>query len=144
MIVYLSGSITPDPKHNTWRAAFHEQFSIIHGYTVLDPMRFKDVADLDAKGYTSKVPGSLFVERDYCDIQKSDVVVIVFRRGLTRQSIGTWAEFGWCIVWRKPVIIMTDDPSVWEHPFVKKWAALVTNDPKQVIDAVRFLDKSPR
>ena len=156
MNVYLSGTITPNSKHNKWRGVFHEQFGL-DGHDVYDPMRFKSVADLDAKGYTSKIPASLFVERDYCDIQKSDVMVVVFWAGLNRQSIGTWAEVGWAIAWRIPFIVLTDDADVINHPFIQKWAAQIVKIPnegfeasasefaegyKGVLDAVRFLDKS--
>jgi len=143
MIVYLSGTITPNPEHNAWRAAFHEQFALA-GYDVYDPMRFKSIADLDAKGYTSKIPASLFTERDFCDIMKADVMILVYKKGLTRQSIGTWAEFGWAIMVRIPVLVMTDDKDVKNHPFIQKWAALVAEGPREIIKAVAFLDKPAR
>ena len=143
MNIYLSGTITPDPKHNAWRAVFHEQFTL-DGHDVYDPMRFKNIADLDAKGYTSAIPPSLFTARDKADIMKSDVMIVVFKRGLKRQSIGTWWECGWADLMNIPLIVMTDDPDVMNHPFILKWAALVAKTPEAVIQAVRFLDKSAR
>jgi len=154
MIVYLSGTITPNPKHNQWRGVFHEQLGISSGYTVLDPMRGKKVEDLDAKGYTSAIPFTLFVERDRADIAASDAMIVVFRKGLSRQSIGTWWECGWASDALTPILLMTDDIDVMKHPFMEKYAARrvwfgdtateVRKAYDEVIGAVRFLDKPHR
>jgi len=154
MIVYLSGTITPKPEHNQWRGVFHNQLGTISGFTVLDPMRGKSVNDLDVKGYTSAIPFTLFVERDRADIAAADVMIVVFRKGLSRQSIGTWWECGWASDAHTPILLLTDDIDVFKHPFMEKYAALrvwfgVTGDEvreayNEIIGAVRFLDKPHR
>jgi len=151
MNVYLSGSITPNPEHNQWRGIFHEQLGMVNGFSVFDPMRGKDVRDLDAKGYTSKIPASLFTERDRGDISRADVMVVVFRKGLPRQSIGTWWECGWANALEIPIILLTDDRDVFNHPFMQKWTAEriwmgdtateVIAAYQKVIESVRFLDR---
>ena len=92
-------------------------------------------------GLTSNIPSALFCARDLEDVAQSDVMLIYVPQGLDRQSIGTWAEFGWAIWAQIPVIIIVDpdDISTRFHPFVTTWASYVAEDLEDALNRVRWM-----
>lgn len=138
MMVYLCGTITADPATHEWRVDAMMALAK-RGIKVRSPMRGKNVGSLSKDGLTSNIPPLLFTARDLRDIHKSDALLI-YTLGietLNRQSIGTWAEFGIAIERGIPIVFVATDPSVVNHPFVKKWASVVV---PTLHEAVVWLD----
>jgi len=140
MNVYLSGTISADPKTHRWR---REAARLLASHMCISPMRGKDPAKISASGLESDVPVSLFVRRDLADIRGCDVLLLYFPRDICpngRQSIGTWAELGVAIERRMPIVVVSDDPSVTQHPFLKIYAAAIVGTLKEAVKVIDWLD----
>lgn len=139
MRVYLAGTISPKPEHLEWRQQAARFIEARLPHEALSPLRFQNPADFTGDGlHDASCPDSMFVANDIADLKRSDVVLLVFWKGATRQSIGTWAEFGIAALLHKPVIVVTDDPAVSGHPFIRRFAAVVVPTVDQGLD---WLDK---
>ncbi len=147
MRVYLAGTISTDPRTYSWRAALAERIRLA-GHIPLNPMRYQnpDTFTREGLGDTS-TPSSFFWKTDKGDLARADVFVGVYWQGkLTdtnplgyrRQSIGTWIELGLALTWSLPIIIVTDDMDVREHPAIQQEAAIVV---ESIEEAWKWLDK---
>jgi hypothetical protein len=139
--VYLSGTITADPATHKWREDI--AFTLAEmGHTSYSPMRGKDPDSLDRLGLASNIPASLFVRRDLADLEASTVMILYFPKGVCndRQSIGTWAEFGVAMHLHIPIIVVSDEPTVLNHPFIKIGAAVCISTLEEAVDVVNWLD----
>lgn len=139
-LVYLCGTITPDPKYLNWRVEATERLHALD-IKVLNPVRWKNPEDWTADGLegTSDVPYSEggFVARDQLDIERADALLLRFMDEPGRQSIGTWTEFGMAVEQRKMIVVVSDLPTVVKHPFVYKLATRVV---ATLDEGVRYLD----
>lgn len=140
MRVYLSGTITADPRTHTWR---EDVMGLLWqgDHVGISPMRGKDPKRLSKDGLKGDIPASLFVRRDINDIHTCDIMLIYFPKGICpdRQSIGTWAEFGIAIERSIPIIVVSDDPQVVEYPFIKVFAAAIVPTLEEAVEKVRWL-----
>jgi hypothetical protein len=68
-------------------------------------------------------------------------MLLNFTELLTRQSIGTWTEYGWAWILNKPVVIVSQLPEILEHPFVWKRAARLCDDMDSAINYLVYLLK---
>jgi nucleoside 2-deoxyribosyltransferase len=76
------------------------------------------------------------VARDFNDIQRSDIFVADML-GAKDKSIGTSAECGMCLVWRKFVIlIMEKDANVHDHAFVRVAASVRVQTRAEAVDII--------
>ena len=151
MNVYLAGTITAEERHLAWRETL-TKFVESWGHTSSTPLRYQDPSQFQDDGLHDKeVPSSFFVRCNTADLDRSDIVFLVFWKGVInkryseqsksgillpqpemtnqfrRQSIGTWCEFWQAVYTHKPVIVVTDDHTVAEHPYIANHAAYVTN-----------------
>lgn len=167
--VYLAGTISPAPEHLEWRkrvkewAVEGECWGSVRCLTV-DPCDRNNMRNVTADGlHDTTMPDSLFVRADVADIERADVVMVVYWKarpglqcvgesasgekweweenaaGLRRQSIGTWAEFGMAAYLGKPIVVVSDDPSVVEHPFVRTLAAGIYSTLEEGLKALEVL-----
>ena len=142
-LVYLSGTITKDPKHLEWRK-WAEAVLSEHDIGVLSPVRGKNPEDWTKDGLNGSActaySGGAFVFRDRRDLERCNAVLLYFPESPGRQSIGTWAEFGYA-VWGlgKPVVVVSELPEVIGHPFVYRLAAKVVPTLEEAIDYLVFL-----
>ncbi len=132
MRVYLGGTVTKDATHLNWRTVT-ARYLREQGIEPVDPIRFQNPTNFSENGLEdSTTPGSFLVDVDLHDVRTSDVLLIYYQRdkntpyGYMRQSIGTWTEWGVAIERRIPVVVVTDDPEVANHPFIQRHAAIVT------------------
>ena len=143
-LVYLCGTITPDPKHLDWRKDAEEYFRI-HGIGVLSPVRGKDPSNWHKDGLEGNddqvYSHGGFVARDERDILRSDCILLYFSAAAKpgRQSIGTWAEMGYAKSEGIPIVVASDMPEVFGHPFVYRWATRVCPTLDEAMKYVRFL-----
>lgn len=161
-IVYLGGTITPAPEHMEWRKRVKEwacgqyydpilKCLVVSPYPtrclVIDPTDRNDMANVSKDGlHDHTMPDSLFVRADIADIERCDVLMVVYwkgrhenREGLRRQSIGTWMEMGIAAYLHKPIIVVTDDPQVFDYPFVTTFAAGRYNTIEEALKALEVL-----
>lgn len=143
MKVYLAGTISKDPEHLRWREHLTETFKNTN-HTIVSPMRFQDPKHFTKGGlHDNTTPDSFFVAVDYRDVSEADVVFLVFWKGdyearyLCRQSVGTWSEFGIATFLHTPVIVVTDDPDVFDHPFIKRKAAIIVSTVEEGLEWLR-------
>lgn len=128
-IVYLSGTISDSNKTELWRVlagALLEQ----EGIFVLNPLR----------GRPGEVDDAMYVERDIVDVRGSDLVLLYFPKEIcpSRQSIGTWAEFGIAVANKIPVVVVTDDVEIACHPFIRRFSMKVTPSMAEGLKAVKW------
>lgn len=136
--VYLAGTITKEKAHLAWREAAI-QYLGHRGIKSLSPCRGKDPESFSPDGLGSSIDPKLFVARDLLDVEKADAVLVVFWKGLPRQSLGTWFEMGYAHAKGKPIFIVTDDPSVAFHPFVVKLCASVHDTVQKAADEIAWM-----
>lgn len=121
--VYLCGSITPDPKCNSWRERAIQQLTE-SGIKVIDPCRGQDPSEFSKNGLEgigAIYDNGGYVGRDLKDVLAADLVLCVWWGDPQRQSVGTWFELGWARANGKDVVFvdLTDDESSpRKHPFI--------------------------
>lgn len=122
-LVYLGGSITTNPKHSEWRTYVADAL-IEDGIGTISPIRGKTAIDCikQTDPQTNVFDNGNFVMRDYHDIERCDVLFLAFMEDWKpdRQSIGTWAEFGFAKCSGIPIVVVSDMPEVVKHPFIWK------------------------
>lgn len=140
MTVYLSGTITSDVRTQLWRTEAEKMLAEV-GIQTLSPMRDKDPASLDRLGFRSNMASKLFVKRDKVDVEFCDAMLIYFPEGICpeRQSIGTWTELGWADAAGKPIILVSDDPRIIAHPFVKELVTAVCGTLSEACEILKIL-----
>ena len=140
MRVYLAGTIVKDKQTAEWRTVAETTLRRLN-ISTRNPLRGKKPESISKDGLTSNIQGALFVARDLMDLRKSDVLLLVWLKGITqRQSIGTWCEMGIAMELGIPIIIVTDDPLAVDHPFVQEAATLVTGSLSEAINQIKWLD----
>ena len=140
MRVYLGGTISPHPSHLNWRKLASDVLHD-HGITSVDPIRFQSPSNFSEDGLAdSTVPASFMTNVDLADVRSCDALLIVYwapRNGSTaRKSVGTWVEFGVASHLHKPIFVVTDDPAVRDHPFVRTLAAQVFDRVEPALNAI--------
>lgn len=141
--VYLSGSITANEECFKWRDKVTTALNDA-GITCLDPLRGKDIKSLSKDGLTSSSPVTkrgAFVHRDILDMERADIMMIVWWGDPGRQSIGTWYEFGWFKNNGGKVIVvdLSEGAQISSHPFVFKFADAMYKDLDEAIEYVKYL-----
>lgn len=155
MKIYLAGTISKNPNTTGWREKAIYMIDMA-GHTPISPMRFQSTENFTAGGmHDSTTPDSFFVDVDLGDIRRCDIVLLVYwkrsqpvsadsdinvfdpQHGYNRQSIGTWSEFAIAAWEHKPVIVVTDDPEVADHPFIKRHAAIVVETVEEGLEWVK-------
>lgn len=154
MKVYLAGTINTEPWTREWR----EQLSTwlrFRGHVPLNPMRYQNPETFKRDGLSdTSTPSSFFWKTDMGDLARADVVVVQYRQTQTnganwrikflgesvyrRQSVGTWIELGIASWLHKPIIVITDDPDVRDHPAIQQCAAIVVDN---LTEATQWLNK---
>lgn len=146
--VYLSGPITGltyEGARCDWRPGFAKKLPAhIHP---LSPMRVvgsmmpeQGLEDMpQADGVRAMLINRAILARDEADLRTADAVVANFL-GAKRVSLGTVAELGMAHVLRKPVVlIMEDDDTLHEHPFVTAIGTFRTASIEEAAEIVTHL-----
>ncbi|TKB87569.1 MAG: hypothetical protein E8D43_00890 [Nitrospira sp.] len=132
MKVYLAGPIynMTVGEANDWRT---ETAAVLraHGITGISPLRCEPpgVDGIYQGPYDDPKFGHLkaIASKNVFDTKMADVVLCYMPKSLnpTWPSVGTLAELFMAFSWGKPVILVTDEPRLLEHPLVRHAAGWV-------------------
>ena len=142
--VYLAGPIAGVSYDDAtqWRDSVKRNF--LPGIVGVSPMRMKEWLEghekidnayawlLEEKPLEWHIGGSpsAIGTRDYHDVQNCDMLFAYLPRKYNekRPSWGTSFEIGWAIALRKPVVLVTDDPSLSNHPLATTHIGFIVPD----------------
>lgn len=120
--VYLSGPIDFSSEESlqsctNWRT-FCETTLRTMSIESINPMR--GGAHLKPnQSFNDMKDGKALVERDILDIQRCDIMLVVFPRDVNKRGIGTLMEMMYCKSIGKPIILIDAAEQVSNHPWVK-------------------------
>jgi len=117
MVVYLSGGIYKDNKEATdeWR---DQARTLLHTRTI-DPCRGRALYD-PAVFTTEEI-----VTRDKLDIQKADLMLVWGNPVGEHLSIGTWMECEYAHANSRPIVLVSSDHRVRNHPWIQNYCVKV-------------------
>ena len=145
-IIYLAGPIAGlnFTEANDWRTYCQKKFE--PGIVGISPLRCEPLE-----------PGKLYAEDDsvikmwsdpraiscknWLDTESSDLVLAYLPKEMNdrRPSIGTIIEIGWAIGLRKPLIVVSDDDYVMEHPLIEHNASWRFGEIDEAIEVIHGL-----
>ena len=128
--IYLAGPIAgrTEDEATTWR---HEvTLQLPHNIVGISPLRCEPIEE----GMTYTSPGAVdkmwsdpraINAKNWLDTESSDLVLAYLPKEMNerRPSIGTIIEIGWSIGLKKPLIVVSDDKQIMEHPLIECNAA---------------------
>ena len=130
MVIYLAGKIdVTDEVTLNFRLKLAKIFGA-HGIITRDPLRSKPV-----ELFNTYTPNEI-VYRDLDDINRSDLVLAVVNRQGDKISFGTPCEVMYAWLQQKPVVFVSDDEELRNHPWVRGLCVKVFNNVK---DAVEYI-----
>lgn len=119
--VYLAGPIVgcSESEAKDWRAFVSDMLD--EGIVGVSPLRCEPAVAGFYKGtYDDPLFGTLRAIRskNIIDVQTCDVVLAYLPKSMNtrRPSYGTTWEIGMATAYNKPVVVVTDDPTIREHP----------------------------
>ena len=108
--VYLAGPMEgcSDDEMLVWRRAATLSFN--EGIKAISPVRID-----------SKFTTAIITQNQY-DVRECDVTLAYLPKSITdrRCSYGTICEIAWAHAQNKPVVIVSDDPYVHDHPVIQE------------------------
>ncbi len=125
IFVYLAGPIAGCNKGeaNDWRAYVSQQLQP-SGIVGVSPLRCEPLIGRKYKlSYDDPrfgIPKAIAAKNWY-DSNRCDMVLAYLPKEISarRPSYGTIIEIGWAIGMRKPLLLVTDDPLVRDHPLIQ-------------------------
>lgn len=129
--VYLSGKISPGAKSTYYRGRVTKKFRDA-GFHTLDPMRGKIKK---SSKWTDLNPPEL-VHRDLNDIIRSSVVLSVIMKDGRKQSFGTPCEIMFAYTQHVPAVLVTNDKTLANHPWVRHLCCRVFSDVDAAVDYI--------
>ena len=131
--VYLAGPIAGCSKTeiNQWRSKCHMGFS--DGIVGISPYRAeKEYDDTDSQ--------KRVIMKNYMDTKNCDLILAYLPKEINarRHSYGTTFEIAWGYSMQKPVVIVSDDVRVHDHPLMDMSGGLFW-DLEEAIDYVNIL-----
>jgi nucleoside 2-deoxyribosyltransferase len=144
--IYLAGPIADCDyqEANEWRVYCQEKFE--PGIVGISPLRCEPLE----KGKRYSETGSVvkmwsdpraIATKNWMDTESADLVLAYLPKKLNdrRPSIGTIIEIGWAIGLRKPLIIVSDDNYLMDHPLIKHNASWRLNNLDEAIEVISGL-----
>ncbi len=153
--VYLAGPIagTTYKEATDWRQSVTDMFS--PGIVGISPMRLKEwckripvIQDVEQykemtteEEYLISGESHAIRTRDNYDVSTVDMVFVHLPKELNerRPSWGTAIEIGWASAHQKPVVLVTDDDTLANHPLVRESVGWIVPDLElgvQVVNSV--------
>jgi len=124
--IYLAGPIAgcTEKEATEWREYICTFFP--YGIVGISPLRCEPLKD----GMTYTEPGATekkwsdpraIATKNWLDTESCDLVLAYLPKALNerRPSYGTTIEIGWAIGLRKPLIVVSDDDYLMNHPLIK-------------------------
>lgn len=128
--VYLAGPIlgTTEAEAKDWRNTVASKL-YCHNIRGISPLRCEPIVgevygtgnNADPLFGTARAISS----KNFFDVQACDMTFAYMPKHLEKQSvsIGTILEIGWAYALRRPVVLVTDDPYLMQHPVLNSCAA---------------------
>lgn len=128
--IYLSGKITPGASSTYYRGKVTKILREA-GFHTLDPMRGKV-----KRGKWDELNPAELVQRDLQDVKRSSVVLSVIMSDGRKQSFGTPCEIMFAYTQNVPVVLVSDDKTLQNHPWVRHLCSRVFDN---VDNAVEYI-----
>ena len=132
--VYLAGPIEGCSNHeiNQWRQKCYLGFN--ENLIGVNPYRAETHSD-------DPEARKRIMMKNYMDTKSCDLILAYMPRELNqrRPSYGTTIEIGWAIGLKKPIILVTDDEYLTEHPLIRANVNWVFEDFQNAIDVIHGL-----
>ena len=128
--IYLAGPIAglTEEEATEWRAEVRE--NLPHGIIGISPLRCEPLKEgmfYTDNGATAPMwsDARAINAKNWLDTESADLVLAYLPKEMNdrRPSIGTIIEIGWAIGLRKPLIVVSDDEYLMEHPLIQRNAS---------------------
>jgi len=143
MKVYLSGYISGKvlDKCVGWRKQIIEHYDHWKGgakYPIewIDPLNGAEYEKISSDGLTNEsITNNAIVYRDYYSVKISDLIIANLTTfGEQRPLVGTLCELAWGWEQKKPIIIITDDYTFANHPFIVSFSSFFVKSVEELLD----------
>lgn len=138
--IYLAGPIEGCNKSeaNDWRTDICSKLA--RGIIGISPLRCET---LKKKQYSGSANASAVVGKNYLDTVSCDLLLAYLPRELNerRPSYGTVWEIAWAHEMRKPIILVTDDLYVANHPLFSTNVSWIFDNFDDALDTIHGLFK---
>ena len=141
--IYLAGPIAgcTQEEATEWREYICTFFP--HGIVGISPLRcepLKEGMTYTQEGATDKMwsdPRAINA-KNWLDTESADLVLAYLPKEMNdrRPSIGTIIEIGWAIGLKKPLIVVSDDKQVMEHPLIECNAAWRLDNLEDAVEVI--------
>ncbi len=128
--VYLSGKISPGASSTYYRGKVTKTFRDA-GFHTLDPMRGKI-----KRGKWDELNPPELVQRDLQDVKRASVVLSVIMTDGRKQSFGTPCEIMFAYTQQVPVVLVTNDKTLQNHPWVRYLCSRVFDNVENAVDYI--------
>lgn len=139
--IYLAGPILDCDKDeaNDWRKFVQD--NLIEGVVGISPLRCEPlVGEKYAMQYDDPRFGTAAAisAKNLYDTRNCDMVLAYMPKDIIEEkpSIGTTLEIGWAIGLQKPIILVSDAPSITEHPLIIRNVDWVLNNFHDAFDVI--------
>ena len=141
--VYLAGPIAglTEDEATTWR---HEvRLQLPHNVIGISPLRCEPIEE----GMTYTTPGAVdkmwsdpraINAKNWLDTESADLVLAYLPKEMNdrRPSIGTIIEIGLIIGLKKPLIVVSDDKQIMDHPLIECNAAWRLDNLEDAVEVI--------
>lgn len=128
--IYLSGKISPGARSTYYRGKVTQTLRNA-GFHTLDPMRGKI-----KRGKWEDLNPAELVQRDLQDVKRATVVLSVIMQDGRKQSFGSPCEIMFAYTQQVPVVLVTDDKTLQNHPWVRHLCSRVFSNVDDAIDYI--------
>ncbi len=142
--IYLAGPIagTTREEANDWRNDVKSR--LVDGIIGISPLRCEPlIKERYEVSYEDKRFGTAAAisGKNWLDTVACDLILIHLPKEMNdrRPSYGTIIELGWAIGMRKPIIIVTDDPAVVNHPLISANVNWIFDNFDDALDTIHGL-----
>jgi nucleoside 2-deoxyribosyltransferase len=143
MKVYLAGFINGNKieQCSEWRKRIVTHY-LLKAWDIiwLDPMNGKAITTLTPDGLHSEYPIRAIVDRDVKCLEDADLVVANLDTfGETRAPTGTLCEISITGYIHKPLIVITNDPNYYNHPWIQDFASITVPSVDELLEK-KYID----
>ncbi len=140
--VYLAGAILgcDEAEAHDWRRAVDGMLGG-HGIVAVSPLRCEPlIGGRYLPDYADNLFGTsrAITSKNVFDVRNCDMTLAYLPRPAEgrRQSWGTMCEMAWARMLDRPVILVTDDPDVREHPVLNACANWVLGSLEEAVEVI--------
>lgn len=142
--LYLAGPIegVTEEQCTQWRNEVTHKFSMrTEKVNCVNPYRDVELKEFDkGAGYGNELAKRI-AHKNYMDCQKCDIILAYLPKDqmTKRPSYGTVMEIAWFAMMQKPIIIVTDDDYIKNHPLFYTYVGWFSEDLDDAIHSITML-----